>query len=368
VADPLQISKLFRDASLAELESLRGATEIRRYAAGQQIFAEGDEGDGMYVVLSGRVLISARMGGDQKQTLSKAGPGDFFGEMAVLDNAPRSATVTAEEPTEAAFIAREPLLRVLGSSPRLSINLVREFSLKMRDFNRQYIREVIEAERLALVGRFARSIVHDFKNPLNVIGLAAEIVSADFATPEMRRLATDRISKQVSRLSNMINELLDFTRGSQNPVVLAATNYATLMRQWIEEISPEVADKRVMLRCANEPPDISLLLDPTRLWRVFFNLVSNAVDAMPDGGQITLRFEVTPTHVVTEIEDSGRGVAPEVASRLFEPFATFGKATGTGLGLSICRRIIEDHRGQIQLRSEPGRGAIFVFTLPLPQT
>jgi signal transduction histidine kinase len=134
----------------------------------------------------------------------------------------------------------------------------------------------------------------------------------------------------------------------------------------IEELRPELIDKLVTLTCENEPPDLELLLDPTRLTRVFFNLINNAVDAMPDGGGITLRFQVTPETVATEIEDTGKGIAPEIAPRMFEPFATYGKAQGTGLGLSICRRIIEDHCGRIFARNEPGHGAIFVFTLPVP--
>src|SRR5204862_5864664 len=120
---------------------------------------------------------------------------------------------------------------------------VREFSLRLRDFNRQYIREVLEAERLALVGRFARSIVHDFKTPLNVIGLAAELVARGQTTPADRELAKTRICKQVDRLSNMINELLDFTRGSQSPAILASANYSTLVRQFVEEIQPELAER-----------------------------------------------------------------------------------------------------------------------------
>jgi signal transduction histidine kinase len=74
-----------------------------------------------------------------------------------------------------------------------------------------------------------------------------------------------------------------------------------------------------------------------------------------------------PSEIVTEIEDTGPGIAPEIIERLFEPFATHGKEHGTGLGLSICKRIIEEHRGWIVTRNEPGRGAIFTFGLPLPK-
>ena len=85
---------------------------------------------------------------------------------------------------------------------------------------------------------------------------------------------------------------------------------------------------------------------------------------MPDGGKIILRFRATADAVSTEVEDTGPGIAPEIAARLFEPFVTHGKAHGTGLGLSICKRIIKDHRGELRAESIPGRGAIFAFSLP----
>jgi two-component system sensor histidine kinase DctS len=88
---------------------------------------------------------------------------------------------------------------------------------------------------------------------------------------------------------------------------------------------------------------------------------------MTEGGKITLRVLPKDTEVVTEIEDAGPGVAPEIAEQLFEAFATHGKAHGTGLGLSICKRIIEDHHGWISARNEPGRGAVFSFGLPIPR-
>ena len=83
------------------------------------------------------------------------------------------------------------------------------------------------------------------------------------------------------------------------------------------------------------------------------------------GGKILLRFQLGENEVVTEMEDTGPGIPPEMADRLFQPFATHGKSHGTGLGLSICKKIIEDHGGRIWVRTAPGRGAIFCFALPL---
>ena len=95
-----------------------------------------------------------------------------------------------------------------------------------------------------------------------------------------------------------------------------------------------------------------------------YNLISNAVDVMPRGGKIRLRFNETDKHIVAEIEDSGPGIAPDIADRLFEPFATFGKSHGTGLGLSISQRIVEEHRGKISARNGSAGGAVFSITLP----
>jgi signal transduction histidine kinase len=85
---------------------------------------------------------------------------------------------------------------------------------------------------------------------------------------------------------------------------------------------------------------------------------------MPEGGRLKLRYHLTEDAVVTEIEDSGTGIAPEILDHLFEAFVTFGKPRGTGLGLSITQRIIEEHGGKISARNQPGGGAIFSFTLP----
>jgi signal transduction histidine kinase len=285
--------------------------------------------------------------------------------MAVIDGEPRSATATAEVLTVTLFIPREKMLAMIERSPGLAVNLVREFSQRMRDFNKHYIEEVLQAERLSVVGRFVRSIVHDFKNPLHIIGLAAELVEMEKASPEMRKTAGERIHKQVERLSNMVSELLEFTRAPQRGLVFSARDYGMYLTELLRELRPEIEDKGVNIVLCHEPPHVSAPLDPKRLLHVFSNLLHNAVDAMEGRGEIRIRFEVTPTEVITELEDSGKGIAPEIAQKLFEPFATFGKAKGSGLGLAICKKIIEDHRGWIRARNAPSGGAVFSFGLPL---
>lgn len=362
----LEHAKLFQGLAPAEMAAVMAISTLKQVTANEPIFREGDHGDGMFVIAKGKVGICAAVPGqDTPQWLSHLGPGEYFGEMAVLDDGNRSATAIAEEPCALWFIPRDGLLKALERSPLLAFSLVREFSRRLRDFDRQYVQELLQAERLALVGRFARSIVHDFKNPLAIINLAADLGASDEATPQMRHLAQTRINHQVARLTDMINELLEFTRGTQTANVLSPVNYDTFINQLLEEIRPDAAQKSVILICENPAPDLRLLLDPRRFSHAIHNLINNAVDAMPGGGKITLRFFVESGCLVTEIEDEGPGINPEIRQRLFQPFATYGKAHGTGLGLSICQRIIQDHKGSISIREEPDHGAIFHIRLPL---
>jgi signal transduction histidine kinase len=361
---PLEASKLFDQLKPAELQALRQIAREQRFPAGKEIFKEGDKGDGVYVVKDGSVEISGEVGKDVRLVFSKVGPGDWFGEMAVIENKPRSACAVAKEDTIVYFIPRPEMFTLIDRSPGLALGLLREISSRLRDFNRQYLREVLQAERLALVGRFARSIVHDLKNPLNIIGLTAEMAGMDKAPVELRQQARDRIRKQVDRISDLINEILEFTQGAQADFVLAPLDYGAFVQQLAQDIAPEVSMRSATLELSSLPPGIEVLLHPKRMRRVFYNLIHNATDAMPDGGLIHLRLRATPTEVITEIEDSGQGIAPEMDGQLFEAFATFGKAHGTGLGLSICKRIVQDHHGWISAHNEPGHGAVFSFGLP----
>jgi len=362
----LESNKLFCDLEPADLERVRKMTRQMSFAANQSIFKEGDDGDGFFLVKEGLVQIQAKMTYGDLKVLSRIGPGEIFGEMAVLDNQPRSASAVAEEPTTVYFISRTELDGLMDRTPRIAAALVREISRRLRQFNRHYVREVLESERLALVGRFASSIVHDLKNPLNIIGISADMACMPTATEESRQVSTVRIRKQVERISDMVNELLEFTQGSHTNVIMALVDYKAFVEQLIEEIQPEAALKSVSIRYANRPPAVMLRIDPQRLSRVFHNLISNAADAMATGGIVQLSFSQNGKEVVTDLQDSGKGIAPEIYDHLFQAFATYGKANGTGLGLSICKKIVQDHHGRIYARNADGGGALFGFSLPIP--
>lgn len=359
-------SKLLGPLPPDVLAGLLADATARRFAVGDELFREGDAGDGIYIVREGRVEVTGAVGPGRRLVFAQIGPGEILGEMAVIENQPRSATATAlADPTRVLFIPHASLLLAVRRSPELALFLLREVSHRLREFNRVYLEEVLQTERLAIVGRFARSIIHDLKNPLNIIGLTAEMGVTDAATPEARQQAKLRIRRQVERINELIGEILDFTQGTAAAFELTPTPYAEFVERAIHEIGSEIEVKGVTLAFETQPPPVIVKLNPRRLRRVFQNLIHNATDVMPDGGLVWLRFETQGGDVITEIEDTGPGIPPEVAGRLFEAFATHGKSHGTGLGLSISKKIIEDHGGKIWARPEAGRGAIFAFKLPI---
>jgi signal transduction histidine kinase len=361
----LESVNLFRNLPPGELRAVRAIAREQSFAAGKEIFREGDPGNGIFIVKDGLVNVSCVVSGEVCQAFSQLGPGEIFGEMAVIEDRPRSATVTALKDTLVYFIPRDEMLLLLQRSPVLAFNGLQEISRRLREFDQFHLREVVQAERLTAVGTFARSIIHDLKTPLTIIGICAETMCLPSSTPEKRAQGQEHIRKQVWRINDMIGDILEFTRNQQQEAALAPVNYPDFIREIFPDLLAEAEAKSARIELQNQPPDGTLFLDTRRLRRVFFNLVGNATDMMPDDGRIFLRFHCGENEIVTEIEDTGPGIPPAIAGKLFAPFVTFGKSHGTGLGLSICKKIIEDHHGRIWARNEPEHGAIFCFSLPL---
>ena len=359
----LETIPLFRHLKPAELQALRLIVQEKKFAVGQDVFFEGSPGDGVYFVKSGLVEISAGKG--ERHVLSRLGPGEIFGEMAVIEHRPRSATASAAQDAEVFFLPRGEMLSFLEHSPSLAFALLQQISHRLREFNQLHLRELVQAESLAVIGRFAQGIVHDLKNPLSIISLSSELFDMPGISPEIRAKSKARIRKQVERVSDMVSDILIFTQGTRTETNLKSSDYRAFVLELLGDLRSEAEMKSVQVEMPTAPPSVNVLLDQRRFSRVLFNLFGNASDIMLNGGKIFLRFSLNGNEVITEIEDTGPGIAPEMADKLFQPFATHGKAKGTGLGLSICKKIVEDHGGKISARGEAGRGAIFSFTLPL---
>jgi signal transduction histidine kinase len=353
-----------RSRFASELLKLQKTSLIRRVSAGSTVFEEGDSGDGLFLVERGRVVLTTRLEHGQGRVISRVLSGDYFGEMALLDNEPRSATATAETESIVSFIPQCDVIELLGNSPLIVFEMLREFSQRMRATNRQILDEVMAAERIGILGRFSQSFAHDMKNPLAGIVMGAELLAEGDLLPELRRQISVQLVRQARRVAMMTEEMLAISRGQRPVLELHPVNFADYIHKRLEEFRVDFKSRRLVLEFENLPPAVTLQLDPSRLEQAFLNLLHNAADVLPLGGRVGFRFETMEDRVVMEIEDSGPGIAIERIEQVFEPFFTHGKTKGTGLGLAICRRVLTEHGGSIRCLYQADRGAVFRLELP----
>jgi len=226
---------------------------------------------------------------------------------------------------------------------------------------RQAREDLIRQERISTIGRLSGSIVHDLRNPLAAIyGGAEMLVDGDLPPAHVKRLAGN-IYRASRRIQEMLQDLLNVSRGKDRaPEVCRLREIASAARDSLAA----AAEAQAVAVSLEIPPDIEVPVDRSRLERAFVNLIGNALEAMPGGGEVRITAEVEDGSALVRVEDNGPGIAPEIRSQLFQPFVSAGKRNGLGLGLALSRQTVLDHGGDMWVDSEPGRGARFSFRLP----
>lgn len=228
--------------------------------------------------------------------------------------------------------------------------------------NARLAQEMIKAERLSSIGQMASAIIHDIKNPMGTIRVYAQVMKKKAASEEVTKMA-DEMIRQVDRLVGMLQEILDFSRG------VGATNFEEVPLGEVMDGILSFIEKDLVKNNVNLVKELKytgpLIMDADKMTRVFYNIASNARDAMPQGGTLTVKTELVNGEVIFAFTDTGTGMPPEVKARIFEPFVTFGKKHGTGLGMAIVKKVIDDHKGRIEIDSEMGKGTTMRITIPL---
>lgn len=225
----------------------------------------------------------------------------------------------------------------------------------------------IRTQRLARLGALLAGFAHEVRNPLSTIGLNLQLVLEDFREPEtqrdkrtQKRLAT--VEGEVRRLQKILEEFLSFARAPEprfSPIDLNAK-----LAAMVEFHEPEMRDHGVSLRFFPGADVGPVLGDWDHLQAALGNLLRNAKEATPPGGEIMLSTSREGAHALVRVTDTGAGIAPELQSRVFEPYFSTKKA-GTGLGLPTVRRVAEEHGGTLTFQSEVGKGTQFTLRLPL---
>lgn len=217
-------------------------------------------------------------------------------------------------------------------------------------------------EKLAVLGEAAAVMAHEIRNPLGIIKTSSQVLRMKFALPQASERLVSFVLDEVGRIEKLVQELLDYAQPktiARLPVDIGAELSAVL-----EFTAPELAQRRIAVQAVWPTGKAVAMGDGTRLHQAFLNILLNAMDAMPEGGTLTVSVAREDGQIVIGIGDTGAGVAAEVQDRIFDPFVTT-KPRGTGLGLARVRDVMEQHGGSIHFDSVPGVGTIFTLRLPM---
>lgn len=217
--------------------------------------------------------------------------------------------------------------------------------------------EVIQTQSLAVVGELAASVAHEIKNPLAGISGAVQVLSRSFATEDSRRPIVNELLHQVKRLDGTVRDLLIFARPWRPQP--RSFDLARFVDGLLSRSKPPAnidIDRSIPASCTIEG-------DPQLLEHVFTNIVQNAFEAMPTGGRLSVEIAPDNGDAHVRFTDTGIGIAPHHLEKLFKPFFST-KSKGTGLGLAITKKLVEAHRGRVEVQSRPGQGTVVQVSLP----
>jgi signal transduction histidine kinase len=224
--------------------------------------------------------------------------------------------------------------------------------------------ELIQSEKLSAIGQMAAGIAHDVKNPLAVVKGMSEELKEDFRSEPQMLEYLDMISKNADRANTIISDLMKFSRESKfEKSYLNLFDTVTSALRLTEYLARK---GKVQVEVVKRGEKLMLYYDPQQIEQVLINLIQNAIQAMPEGGKITLAVGEHNHSAIIQIQDTGIGIPEENIQKIFDPFFTTKPiGEGTGLGLSVSYGIIKNHDGDIRVQSKVGKGTIFTIRLPL---
>lgn len=388
-------SPILRELAAIERPLLEQLLQECNFDIGDILFQEDEAGDAMYIILSGKVVVlKGRF--DSPTILGYRGAGEIVGEMALLENAPRSASVIALEPLRMLRISRENFTRLINSHPSIGMNIMATLSARLRGSDevvnvatqtqkqlRQQVTQLrAEKAHLLEIQRVRQEvsdlIVHDLRNPLGVLYGVMDVLKMVLPEDVLRanQELLDIAGEARERMKRLIDSLLDIARMEEGRATLNLN--PTALPQLIERVLKFMAftARRRQIELQAHIPDAlpRVALDEEKIERVLNNLLDNAFKYTPPGGAITIEVQLRDEQLQCSVTDTGSGIPESERQHIFERFTqvqgdTAASRRGFGLGLAFCKMAVEAHGGSIWVESGPdGVGARFVFTLPVTKS
>ena len=377
-----------------ERAALLMSAHLDHYPTGSIICHEGDAPDALYIIHSGRVAVLKEVQDGRPVLLGYRGPGELLGEMSLVAQQPRSATLIAMDDTALLHIAAPDFPHLAATYPGIYRAMLSVLSDRLQEADvarttvvqeerglAQRLEMVTgEAERLAEMARVHKEtlelVVHDLRTPLTVINGCLDMLrhSLPHDTPPAVFQLLEISQRSTQRLTDLSECLLDTARREATREELGhrPLNIGGLVENAVESSWAVAQGSNVDLQIQLPPNLPNLHGDAGQLQRVLDNLLENAISYTPSGGQILIAALPVNGEVQVSVTDTGPGIPPEQRQRIFERFVRLpgarSRRDGLGLGLYFCRQVIQAHGGRIWVESGPENvGSRFVFTLPVEQ-
>jgi signal transduction histidine kinase len=374
------IPNAFPGISQLEMDELVTRSQVKNYPPKTILCREGKLENKFYILLDGKVDVTKTINNSEERQLKELEAGDFFGEMAILHNAPRAATVISSTPVTVLEIDKENFDRVIQRSSTISSAMVREISRRLRENDEMAIEDLkMRASELAeayqklaeqdLARReFLTRVAHELRTPLMAAGGFLQLLQKGAISQDKLPGTIDTVARNIQQITTLVNDILflqemDLILPKFQPVDMNAVAH---------EVTEMYQDKAagglltIHVKAANNLPKISG--DPKSLERALMALVDNAIKFSPHGGQVDIDLYEQDNYVVVDVKDQGIGISPELIPHIFDRFYRIEKNSenlfsGIGLGLAITNQVIKQHNGRISIQSEPGKGTTFSVRL-----
>ena len=377
------IPRAFPGITPDEVQELISHSQVHSYPTGTILCQEDKVENTFYTILEGEVEVAKSINKSESRILQTLRAGDFFGEMGIIHNAPRAATVTAKTNVVVLELDRESFDNVLNRSSSIALAMVHEISNRLRENDEMAIEDLrLRAGELARayqklaeqeVARreFLTNVAHELRTPLMAASGYLQILQqGQVLNQEQLTHALDTVSKNVQQIVTLVNDILflqemDLVLPDFQAVVIGELASAVL-----ERYKSQAADRGIHLSLTEDRNLPPVSGDAKSLERALIALVDNAIKFSPKGGDIEIRLEKGDQQVLVTVEDHGIGISPNTRPRIFDRFYHLEKENedlfgGIGLGLAITRQVIQQHKGTLSVDSEHGQGSTFTMCLPI---
>jgi signal transduction histidine kinase len=374
------LQRAFPGIPTDEAETMISSGKVHSYPPNTVLCREGAVENTFYIILEGEVQVTKLINELETRFLKHLKEGDFFGEMALIHNAPRAATVVTTVPSTILEINKDSFSKLLEQSSSMSLAMVREVSRRLRENDEMAIgdlrlkaRELAGAYQQLAEQEFARrefltTIAHELRTPLTAASGFLQLVRMGVLEGQTLTNAMDAIARNVQDIISLTNDILFLQEMDLILPAFQTTDVAAIVVKLVEQLRPRAVHNAVSLKYDIAPDLPQVNGDAKSLERAIAAIMDNAIKFSPDGGDVMVNVGFDEKQIWVRVEDHGVGIAADVMPCIFDRFYHVDHVgdflfRGLGLGLSVARQVIEQHGGKILVESELGKGSSFTILL-----